>query len=153
MQPKLTIEMIPATMFGMNLRAILPKSAWDSLRKDCYAAAGHRCEVCNQTGFRGRVECHERWEFDDKHHVQRLVGLICLCPTCHRAKHIGRTLTMGDEKAFEAVCWKLMQVNGWTPAQLDSYIEESFKLFNQRSRVAWRLDIGWLESKKELIGA
>jgi hypothetical protein len=99
-QPKLTVELVPTSMWNANLRAILAPKVWDIVRRNVYAAAGHKCEICDG---RGKVECHERWEFADLPSVQKLVGLLCLCPTYHHVKHIGRLIAeKKDLKSMEA---------------------------------------------------
>ena len=45
-EPKLTVELVPKTAWGGNLRQRLPKREWDRLRHLAYDQAGHRCEVC-----------------------------------------------------------------------------------------------------------
>nr|MBF6592737.1 HNH endonuclease [Ktedonobacterales bacterium] len=67
LQRKLTIELVPAPCWLSNMRAALPRPVWDALRRQVYAAYGRRCGVC---GAAGRLECHERWGYDDAQHVQ-----------------------------------------------------------------------------------
>jgi predicted restriction endonuclease len=43
------------------------RKEWDKLRKEVYAEYGHRCGIC---GAQGRLNCHERWSYDDETHVQ-----------------------------------------------------------------------------------
>src|SRR5437588_2921912 len=91
----LTVELVPSTCWFSNLRSELDKDDWDRLRHAVYERAGNYCEVCGQRGAQHPVECHEVWEYDDEHSVQRLSGLIALCPACHEAKHMGRASSMG----------------------------------------------------------
>ena len=137
----LTIELVPQGQWGSNLRSELPKSEWDSLRGLTYANAGHRCEVCGGKGSRWPVECHEKWEYDNKNKVQRLIGLIALCPSCHEVKHIGRTMAVGNGKRAVA---HIMRVNGWSESFALSYIENAFEVWEKRSGEDWTLDISWL---------
>ena len=87
---KITIELIPKQCFFSNVRTLLPTKWWDILRKDSYEKAEHKCEVCKQTGkeqgYKHNVECHEIWDYDDRLKVQKLLGLISLCPRCHQIK-------------------------------------------------------------------
>ena len=41
---------------------------------------------------------HEIWHYDDENFVQTLIGLIALCPSCHKSKHYGRAINVGDDK-------------------------------------------------------
>ena len=118
--PRLTVELLPATTWGSNLRTALRISQWDKLRRRTCEAAGHRCEVCGGVGRQYRVACHERWEFDDAQSWQRLVGLIALCPACHDVKHFGRANENGrgpDAKLH------LCEINGWSIAAVDRYLK------------------------------
>ena len=42
--------MVPQPLWGYNLRAVLEKSDWDTIRKSTYQKYGHRCFVCGQQG-------------------------------------------------------------------------------------------------------
>lgn len=158
---KLKIELVPSSSWGNNLRseANIPKKEWDILRKACYAKAGHKCEVCGGVGWRrynGKpksiVECHEVWAYDDEKGVQRLEGLVALCPTCHRAKHLGFAYTMSvqknDPKIFISVLEHIQKVNGLSDEELLSYVEEVFEKHGERSSREWALDLSWLEKQR-----
>jgi hypothetical protein len=140
-------------MWGANLRAILNRKTWDTLRRNCYMLAGNVCEVCGETGRNGRVECHEKWEFDDTHSVQRLAGLLCLCPVCHQVKHIGRAISVAKESAVDLlrILRKLREVNGWDDGQVADHIEAAFKQFNIRSQREWTLDVSWLAANEHMM--
>lgn len=75
---KLTIELVPATSWGNNLRSRLPKKSWNAIRKRVYKEADFKCEICGGVGKRHPVECHEVWEYDDVNHIQSLVGFVAL---------------------------------------------------------------------------
>src|SRR5260221_10581904 len=99
--PKLTVELIPSTCHFSNVRTSVKAKEWDKIRFISYAAADNKCEICSETGkeqgYKHNVECHEIWEYDDVNHVQKLIGLISLCPTCHHVKHIGRSMMIGKQ--------------------------------------------------------
>jgi len=144
--PKLTIELVPKGQWGANLRSELPKSEWDRLRRATYAKAGHRCEICGGRGPKWPVECHERWRYDEETKVQHLEGLIALCPSCHRVKHMGRTMSIGQG---DAAMRQLMKVNGWSHSDAVHYVEAAFETWARRSRERWTLDLSWLETEKD----
>src|SRR5688500_7037485 len=93
----LTIELVPAPCWWMNLRAILPGAEWDALRLAVGEVAGSCCEVCGGVGPRHPVEAHEVWEWSQESSVQRLLRLVALCPPCHVVKHAGRAQLLGFE--------------------------------------------------------
>jgi len=139
--PRLTIELVPATQWGANLRAVLRPGEWRRCREFAQQKSGELCGICGRTGRNGRLECHELWQFDDERHQQRLVGLIALCPSCHLVKHFGRAVARGF--AGEAND-QLMFVNRWTAAEAEHHVEESRLLWEQRSQYRWQLDVSWL---------
>jgi hypothetical protein len=142
--PRLSIELVPRSCFYSNLRSNLSKQDWDFLRTECYTRAGYVCEICGGRGNRHAVECHEIWEYDDINYVQTLVGLIALCPKCHKAKHMALAREMGWHHEAEH---HLCVINKWDRKTLQTYLDEVFDLFEQRSRHPWQLDISWLEGK------
>ena len=136
---KLSIELVPSSTWGINLRSLLKKSQWDKIRKREYKRADYRCEIC---GKKGRIEGHEIWEYDDKKKIQKLKGIVCLCNTCHAVKHFGRSQLKGlEEKCIK----QMMKVNKWTRQQVRKHIAEETGKWNERSNFEWTLDIEFLE--------
>lgn len=141
MEPKLTLELVPGPQWKINLRSELPPKDWDKLRKAVYMAANHQCELCGGKGRKHPVECHEQWHYDDKYHRQTLMGLIALCPACHEVKHFGMAETLGHGARARK---HLAKVNGWTPEQVETYLQQAFNTWSERSRHAWVIDLTWL---------
>ncbi|MBP8252749.1 MAG: hypothetical protein KAX40_10315 [Herpetosiphon sp.] len=142
----LTIELVPATCWYKNLRSMLKRDEWDRLRRMVYERAHHRCEICGGHGERWAVECHEIWQYDDTHHVQRLAGLIALCPACHEVKHMG----LANSKGRGTIAARhLAKVNGWTLAVTNTYIKQQFDVWQNRSQHTWRVDLAWLDQWRE----
>jgi hypothetical protein len=134
----LTVEMVPRTAWFTNLRSALSKEDWDRLRRLVYERAGNRCEICGGRGGAHPVECHEVWEYDDRERVQRLAGLVALCPACHEAKHMGRASSVGRGGAARA---HLARVNGWSMADVELYLETEFEVWSRRSGHEWQPDL------------
>jgi hypothetical protein len=144
-KPNLLVELIPNTAHYSNVRTMLKPSEWDKLRKESYALANHKCEICGDNGknqrYKHPVECHEIWEYDDEKHIQKLIGLISLCPLCHLTKNIGRAMAIGNEK----ICYiQLIKVNKWSQEQVMKHIRAAFELNKERSKHQWTLDISLL---------
>jgi len=138
----LTIELVPRTAWYSNLRSELTKGEWDTVRKATYQAAGYKCEICGGKGEKWPVECHEKWEYDDSEKIQTLLGLIALCPTCHRVKHAGLATIHGKKADVIA---QLVRVNNWPIQQARVYIEQSFARWVERCNYHWEQDTTWLE--------
>lgn len=147
-KPKLLVELVPSTCFFSNVRTTVKPIEWDKIRHISYETAGHKCEICGDTGrnqgYKHDVECHEIWEYDDVNHVQKLIGLISLCPTCHQVKHLGRAIAIGKQD----VCFaQLAKVNNWTIRQITEHITTSFELHAERSKYEWTLDLSLLNEE------
>jgi 5-methylcytosine-specific restriction endonuclease McrA len=136
--PRLAIELVPATCWCVNVRSAITGAEWDLIRRRVYRRASYRCEVCGGRGPEHPVECHEVWDYDDTQLLQRLEGMIALCPACHWVKHFGSSQIRGhDQEAFA----QLMAVNDWTPAQAEQHVAEVFELWQWRSDRMWDLDL------------
>jgi hypothetical protein len=135
------VELVPRTSWYSNIRSSVSTEEWDMIRRDVYRKAGHQCEICQAKGM---VHCHETWEYDDKNHIQKLVGLICLCPPCHNVKHIGYAALHG--KADDAIK-HLMKINNWTLDKSMKYISKQFDIWQERSKNNWTIDISYLDKE------
>lgn len=139
---KLTIELVPRTAWYSNVRSAVSQEEWDRLRRICYRLANYKCEICGGVGDKHPVECHEIWEYNDELKVQTLVGLISLCPPCHKVKHVGLAKIKGEE---ELVIKQLVKVNQMHPMEAYEYIAQSFRTWAVRSKHQWVTDISYLE--------
>lgn len=142
---KLEVEMIPSTSFYNNVRSAVTQYRWDIIRRDSYAKANNKCEICKQTGlqqgYKHKVECHEVWSYDFIKKIQKLEGLISLCVRCHMCKHIGRAFAIGKQAE---VFKHLEQVNSWDHKQVVTYLADVFKDHYARSQENWIVDLEYL---------
>lgn len=141
--PRLTVELVPRTCWFENIRSNVTKEQWNYLKKKTSEKANRKCEICGGRGPQWPVECHEIWQYDDANHIQRLNGLVALCPSCHEVKHIGFTQLKGKE--LEATA-HLAIVNGWSCHAAEKYIKQAFEVWTERSKKSWVLDISWLST-------
>lgn len=142
MKPKLTIELVPKTCWYSNVRSEVSKVKWDEIRNTCYGKAGHKCQICGDTGtnqgYGWKVECHEVWHYDDAEGIQKLMDFISLCPKCHKVKHLGHSRINGE---YDMCVKHLRKVNKWNKKKTDKYLEEVNETYMQRSQYDWELDI------------
>lgn len=141
MKLRLTVELVPQTCWFSNVRSAVSKSRWDTIRKQVYDQAWHVCQICGGVGNKHPVEAHEIWSYDDEKLIQKLEGMIALCPPCHAVKHFGFSCIRGKE---ERTLLHLMRVNNFNQKQAQQYIEKTFKLWEKRSQKEWKLDISHL---------
>lgn len=144
MSLKLTIELVPRTAWFSNLRTIISKNDWDRLRRGCYRKSSRRCEICGGVGKDHPVECHEIWEYDDTNLIQKLIGLVALCPQCHEVKHIGFANANG--RGYMAMK-HLMKINEWSEDEARSYIIDQFRIWEVRSSKNWEIDLEWIDNQ------
>lgn len=141
--PVLFVDLIPRSAWFSNLRSELTEDEWRACQRLTYKNACYRCEVCGGQGVEWPVDCHERWEYDEGSGIQRLIGLVALCPECHESTHMGHADINGE--AAEAT-WHLMDVNGWDDRAASNHIKEAFRVWGLRSQIQWTLDATWLLS-------
>ena len=141
---RLRVELVPKTCWFSNIRGQITRTEWDKLRKTSYEKANHICEICGGHGDRRAVECHEIWEYDDDRYIQILKGLISLCPSCHESKHIGLA---GLHGRGEIAKNHLSKINSWTSEQTEQYLRLIKKIWLERSKHEWKLDLNWLENQ------
>jgi len=141
---RLSIELVPKTATGINLRSELTPAQWDTLRHAVYAKANYCCEACGVCDT--EVHCHEVWSYDDEKHIQKLIGLRCLCWECHETTHMANH----GMRILEHMSTKhLARVNGITVSEADKIILEAYLQHSLRSKHEWTLDISWLDSYLE----
>ena len=175
----LHVELIPASMWGKNVRAVISRENWDGLRFAFNAtnipppffklrhlrslpwATTPGCSVCGAEGE--SLELHEYWDFDDVKRVQKLTDLVPLCRDCHLTMHIGRANQLGlGERATR----HLAGVNGWTLERAAEHVAIAMETWKERSCHDYVLDVSrledwlpgshihpaWLESRRMRIG-
>ena len=138
----LTIELVPKSSWYSNVRSNVSDNEWNIIRRKCYKNANYKCEICGNVGDKYPVECHETWNYDDNNKTQTLIGLISLCPNCHKTKHIGLAQINGEE---EIVINQLMKINQISRKKAIKYIDKSFNIWQLRSNSEWKIDIEYLK--------
>ena len=137
-------EPVPETAWFINLRSALSTPCWSAVSRWQGRLARWRCQACGGKGPEHPVECHEQWSYEThgREHVQRLVGLLALCPACHQVKHIGLAQLRGQGEAAWA---HFLRVNNIDDAQGRDIMMRLVDEYEERSRVKWRQDISWIE--------
>lgn len=137
----LEIELVPSSSWFNNVRSALTKKQWDNLKSQVASKAWNVCEICGGVGPKHPVECHEIWDYDERNLIQKLVGMIALCPACHMVKHIGLAKLQGKG---ELAIKHLMKVNKMNKEDVEKYVTEAFQTWAERSKKQWKLDISHL---------
>jgi hypothetical protein len=141
-RPRLTVDRIPTACHCSNVRSSVSEGRWDTLRRRVYRRAGSRCVICGSVGADHPVEAHEAWEFDEAERMQRLVGMMALCPACHEVKHFGRAVRRGRGEQVRA---QLARINGWSGDEVEEHLRTTAEVWQRREEVEdWSLDLAAL---------
>lgn len=141
---KIKFEMIPENMWYCNLRKILKPKHWDIVRKDAYERYENKCACCGRKVK--RLEGHELWDFNEETQTQKLTDVIALCKLCHLTIHIGQAGLLGKlEDCFNNYC----RLNKCTKQECIDDYNNAFKIWEERNKIPWKLDITWIERFKD----
>jgi hypothetical protein len=145
MKLKLTIELVPGSSWGNNVRKCVSVLSWDKIRKTTYRKYGYKCGLCDATG---KITCHEMWNYDDEHHIQRLEGFIALCTMCHFIKHIGLAGILANQGKldFDKLVEHFMKVNKCDQDTFEAHYDEELNKWFERTKFDWKIDFGEFNS-------
>jgi hypothetical protein len=101
------------------------------IRKETLAEAGEKCESCD---IDSGLECHDKWEYDDKKCVAMLVGFEVRCKLCHLATHIGRAMQLG---LLREAAIQLCKVNGCTEKEVEQMVTSAMSIWEIRNKKKW----------------
>lgn len=136
--PVILPDMLPNSTWEQNIRHLYGTPLWDRLRKHAYSSVGYRCTIC---GAQGKLEAHEAWELENETQTQRLVGILALCPLCHKVHHLGIARRLG---MLPQVKLHMQTLNGWTAREVDAAISEAYEVWEQRCEWPWTVDLSYL---------
>ena len=137
---KLKTEIVPKNLWYLNLRKKLSKKEWDRIRKKSYLDAGYKCAICN---IKGKINCHEIWEYNDNDHIQKLNGFTALCDNCHMIKHIGFANLQASRGLLDMnkLIEHFMKVNNVSKDIFEKHYDESFKIWGERNKHEWKQEL------------
>jgi hypothetical protein len=144
---KLTVELVPSTVWFSSLYRLLPKSEWYRLKKEAFAKEGHKCYICGSD--RG-LSLHEFWSYDDEKHIQKLLEFHHLCNFCHKIKHIGFWCHILEGQAKlereglqrEDLINHFCTVNSCTRKEFEEHEKAAFAVWEERPTHQWKQDFG-----------
>jgi hypothetical protein len=135
-------DLVPMTSHCQNVRSHVTPDVWKQIAKVTYAAFGNRCRACGGRGRQWPVECHEVWSYDDVKKVQRLDGMVALCPQCHEVVHFGLANVNG--RSEEALA-HMSAVNQMTRSDCVDVVNKAIEVCRARSSFDWQLDLTLLD--------
>jgi predicted HNH restriction endonuclease len=155
---RLDIELLPESSWNKNVRNMMGRDEWDKLRKKVYKLYKNKCGICGFKSLRlvepmtrrGKLHCHEIWEFDDEKHTQTLTGFIALCELCHAIKHIGFAKIRADrgELSWDKLVGHYCKVNKCSRKDFKKDHKKAIELFKKRSRYDWEVRLSEVSLSK-----
>lgn len=133
----LIIDTIPRSAWGQNLRG--HPALWRRLKAEARKRAGGVCEICGAAS--DAIECHETFDWDVEHELQRLASVRAICPDCHSVIHWGRTLRVSTAREIERLRRHWQRVNGMNAEQFREHVRRAGARWLELSRYDWRLVI------------
>lgn len=122
-----------------------PIRLWERLCKKTVSNAKGLCEVC-RIQSEAPLKCSAQWKFVDETKVQKLAGLVALCPTCYAVEQVTDDLKLlGVQEEVLKVLTHLSQVNGWPQQQAKEHLIQALQKHKERSKYNWTLDLSWLD--------
>lgn len=161
---KLKIEPIPPSSWGKNMRKYTTTEEWSKIRKKVHVDYNYKCAICGNEKGESELECHEVWEYDDKNHIQKLIGLVSLCQMCHGVKHITSSHKFGLSE--ERFIKHFMRINNCERQAFYTHkkivfgtvvitrrpfeIRKKLDYEGERSKYKWHIDLGEYRDTKNL---
>ena len=137
----LEISLTPRTTWYDNVRTRVSRDEWNAIR------AYFKKPSCAYCGYKGMLFTHEVWKYDDVNHIQRLVGFLSICGLCHAVKHLGLAGLMAKrgDLDYQRLIGHYCVVNECTREDFLRDREEAFKLWEERSKFEWTIDVSYLD--------
>jgi len=155
---KLAISMVPPLLWGQNLRNRLPRSRWNKLRKEVFAAQPN-CSICGAVVDGADRHAHEEWQYEigrgRKIGTAVLVRIRTICRLCHFVEHPGLAnilIAQGHvpQDFRETIERHFCSINACSREAFHRHLVDADALFKKRIAVGqWKIDFGpyktWLE--------
>lgn len=147
----LRMQMVPAPLWGRNLRAILPQNTvWRELRAVLLAASEMTCATCGKKVTEGKaLKAHEEWVYFERVDpaVAWLRRVSLLCFHCHAVEHPGALHAMIVEgsvtdRARTDTIAHFCAVNGVPRRRWHMRLATATNAFRRRSEREWYVDYG-----------
>lgn len=136
----LFVDLIPSTSWFTNVRSVIRPCDWNRLRHLVYTRANGQCECCSASPatWGGSLEAHERWHYNTRTGVQKLMRIIALCKMCHTVTHMGLADIRGVGDRARS---HLMRVAKISRSDMENHCESASRIWSERSKRPWKLDL------------
>jgi hypothetical protein len=122
-----------STMFGQRL-------IWrKQIRPNALALANYSCELCGAKG--PRLDCHDKWLYDDTNARVTLIGFEIHCPDCDAVTNLGHAANDrgNPEEVCLAVLAHLCRVNQCTLEAARGLLMAALEKWSVRNEKSWQI--------------
>lgn len=134
---KLVPRLVPRPLWGMSAQKLLKnRRIWETIQQDAFSSCHHRCSICGAESE--GLHCHDEWEYDDGSSTAVLTGFKGVCPACHGAIHIARSIQLGLGKQAKE---QLGRVNGMNAAEVEALVATAHAVWRERSQQRWKVKV------------
>jgi 5-methylcytosine-specific restriction endonuclease McrA len=143
---ELFVDLVPKSCWFTNVRSSIVPKQWQIISKFIRKRAHFECEICHSKenpSLNIYLDAHERWEYQESQHIQKLKRIIALCKPCHLFTHYGYARVSGQEKKAQKHYLSLYNVNY---DQMMNQINNAYQIWMGRSSKKWVLDLSILKN-------
>jgi len=138
---ELFVDILPASCWFTDIWKCTDPIDWYRIDALVKRRANSTCETCGTASLADHI--HERWEYDEATHTQRLRRLILLCEACHTATHATRSNLSSQ---FDKAIPQLATVRQCTPEEARDHLKAAADLALKQRGMEWALDLEILSS-------
>ena len=144
------IQLVPAPLWGKNMRALLTQSQWRSFRNEILKRQGMFCATCGKTAEKSsQLNAHEEWRYDETvlPATATITNVSLLCWHCHHIEHFGlvRSLVNSGQLTIQAIddtISHFCRLNGATKKDFSVHEIEANEVWVRRNGLEWRIEYG-----------
>jgi len=138
---ELFVDILPTSCWFTDIWKCTDPIDWYRIDALVKRRANSTCETCGTASLADHI--HERWEYDEATHTQRLRRLILLCEACHTATHAERSNLSSQ---FDKAIPQLVTVRRCTLEEARHHVEAVSDLSRKQRETEWALDLKILSS-------
>jgi hypothetical protein len=133
---KLWANLVPEQSFKANLRYILSKKEWNTIRLAVYRRDEYKCTICKRDDV--KLNAHEDWIYDYKKGLQKLNNIIALCDLCHKNIHLGHSVSV-DVESKEKIRQHWCKINNQNEEDFKRYFFNVLVLWRLKNKIQWKI--------------
>jgi hypothetical protein len=134
-------ELLPKPLWGRSASTMFgQRMIWTKqIRPNALALANYCCELCGAKG--PRLDCYDKWLYDDTNASVTLIGFEIHCPECDAVTNLGRAVDDrgNPEEVCLAVLAHLCRVNQSTLEAARDLLMTALEKWLVRNEKSWQI--------------